>query len=246
MKREGNRLSLKKKMDNSMDDIPSGQFEMNLNESDFNFEFEDLLKGNEDSRKIASCANQIDELLRRRHHVYTLIRDIRRFSEDKLPEYVRIPNLSFTPKLASKETRSYFDNIINDFMKETKQRFRNMITEKAVEYTDNLSEQTKKMWQDTSKTINVKYSSILNSEMENIKEKWAKEYRNSTTNNYSDNQDTEKPKPEREVSKSGKDESELKKLKKEMEELKQQIKGNGYNKRGGGRGGSRGRYYSRI
>ena len=125
----------------------------------------------EDDFVISDCVTNINHVLKRRHFIATLLRDLRRFSNDELPTYARFPKVSFAPQFGSEETEKYFRDEIANYNSKIRREFREEMIKTVKEYYDKLTEESRKIWQNASTIVSGKNLTKLNEQVEKCKEK---------------------------------------------------------------------------
>ncbi|VDI23804.1 Hypothetical predicted protein [Mytilus galloprovincialis] len=132
-----------------------------------------------DSKTIDDCVKEFNELLKRRHDPATLIRDLNQYNNDELPCYARIQEASFRPRLWSKETEHFFRERIRDFNKRMRTDLRQSMLQAADDYIIKNNSDCEKLWKKAcDKIIDRNNIPKLNNKVQQMKEKWAKKYRN--------------------------------------------------------------------
>ncbi|CAC5384550.1 unnamed protein product [Mytilus coruscus] len=141
-------------------DIPSAQ-PPSITVIPINFDMDswDNENDNEGETLIDNSVEKIDNLLSKRHHISTLVRDLRRFQNDELPVYAVLKDASFSPIFGSDQAKTFFNSA---------------------------TEEINKIWQETTKEIRSRNKDSsktivkLNERIRQLKEEWTEKYRRAS------------------------------------------------------------------
>ncbi|CAC5424924.1 unnamed protein product [Mytilus coruscus] len=241
-------------------DIPSAQ-PPSITVIPINFDMDswDNENDNEGETLIDNCVEKIDNLLSKRHHISTLVRDLRRFQNDELPVYAVLKDASFSPIFGSDEAKTFFSGKIKQFNTEMRRSYREFITTESKIYVDSDTEEINKIWQETTKEIRSRNKDSsrtivkLNERIRQLKEEWAEKYRRASfepvrgskekMKDVKKEAEEERTRPRKQQEQTQSD-REVQRLKRELDDLKNMVEGNISRRRGrGGRGYNRGGYY---